>query len=860
MATVGNLVANLTLNKRGFTRGTQSAGKSLGTFVASATKQLGALAAAYGGLRSVMSLGRSAEGFEQALTNSLAIMGDVTEEQQTRMRQQAFATARSLKGSAKKGAEAYFFLASAGLDAEQSIAALPATAAFAQAGTFDLAKATDLATDAQSALGRTVSDAEKNLENMTSVTDVFAKANTLANATIQQFAESITNKGGAALRQVNKDLEEGTAVIAAWADQGFAKGEAAGTALNIVLRDLSTKAIKNRAEFDKLGVTVFDAQGNMANMADIIGDLEDAVGHLSPEMAKAALLQLGFADKSIINIQSLLGMSEKIRGYERDLRSAGGMTKEIADKQMTPFAKTVNTLSAAWEQFSVGTALQNSLIVPIRIATGLLDGMRTGLRRLRDSQAFVELSAAASEFLALARVAATELLAPFAGLADIGRDAGSTILNVATSIREFIQENREAIVTALKWGGAIAAALGVVVGLSAALAGVSAVLSVIAAIGGLVFSPIVAGVAAAVAAIVLLIGEGDTMGAMLTSAVAKVAAGFQTAWTMVKQFGATFSAVFGAARELAASVWSAITSFASDSMGSVGGSVSETMQNVADWILDALIVAEFGFRNAGDVAALWGSQVALAVTTMTNQITHFFTGVMPALFGWFTDNWTGIWTTVLDFTRTALINLGQNIRNIFGEIWDFIRSGGKGGFDVSGMWTPLTEGARSALSELPEIPARELGAMEKELMANVDRLKASLGTGLADFLTQRRGELQIDIAGEAARTTGDAARTADDAAKRGDAAGGVKPPPAGDDAQNSEAKFAAAVDVRSQEGFKAIQEAIGGAGQDTGLKDAAKKTAATTKQTAEHTKAMLAEMKLQRRRLERTKRLAIEEL
>jgi TP901 family phage tail tape measure protein len=107
-----------------------------------------------------------------------------------------------------EAAESFFFLASAGLDAQQSIEALPQVAAFAKAGMFDMATATDLATDAQSALGLTVDDAQQNLVNLTRVTDVFAKANALANTSVEQVANAITTKAGVALRSVNKDLEE----------------------------------------------------------------------------------------------------------------------------------------------------------------------------------------------------------------------------------------------------------------------------------------------------------------------------------------------------------------------------------------------------------------------------------------------------------------------------------------------------------------------------------------------------------------------------------------------------------------------------------------------------------------------------
>jgi len=106
--------------------------------------------------------------FEDKLNQSLAIM-QTTEEQQRRMAQASRQVAIESRVSASESAEAFFFLASAGLDAEQSISALPQVTKFAQAGMFDMALATDLATDSQSALGLTVKDAEQNLTNLTRV-------------------------------------------------------------------------------------------------------------------------------------------------------------------------------------------------------------------------------------------------------------------------------------------------------------------------------------------------------------------------------------------------------------------------------------------------------------------------------------------------------------------------------------------------------------------------------------------------------------------------------------------------------------------------------------------------------------------
>lgn len=189
--------------------------------------------------------------FDAAMQQSISIMGDVDDVMRGRMIDTARQVARDLNISATSAAESYFFLASAGLDAEQSIAALPQVATFAKAGMFDMATATDLATDAQSALGLTVDDSAQNLGNLTRVTDVLVRGNQLANASVEQFSTALTNKAGAALRTVNKDVEEGVAVLAAFADQGV-KGEDAGERLSIVLRDVTRAAQANR---DGLNIT-----------------------------------------------------------------------------------------------------------------------------------------------------------------------------------------------------------------------------------------------------------------------------------------------------------------------------------------------------------------------------------------------------------------------------------------------------------------------------------------------------------------------------------------------------------------------------------------------------------------------------
>jgi len=297
--------------------------------------------------------------FDNAMTKSLAIM-ETTAKQEKEMERVARKVAKSTAFSHKQAADSYFYLASAGLGANEAMAAMPAVASFAQAGAFDLALATDLLTDAQSALGLTIrDDAIANMENMVKVSDVLVKANTLANGSVQQFSEALTTEAGAALKSFGIDIEEGVAVLAAFADQGV-KGQVAGSGLSRVLRLLTKAANNNKKEMEGLGIAVYDSEGEVRNMADIIENLEVAFEGMSDQQRTAGLESIGFSARIQGIILPLLGTSEAIRGYEKELRNAGDTTEQVAKKQLESFT---NQMAMVKNQLvDVGITIGNVLM------------------------------------------------------------------------------------------------------------------------------------------------------------------------------------------------------------------------------------------------------------------------------------------------------------------------------------------------------------------------------------------------------------------------------------------------------------------------------------------------------------------
>lgn len=291
--------------------------------------------------------------FEDALTKSLAIMGNVSDEMRKKMSDTAREVGKTTLYSAEQAAEAYYYLASAGLSAAQSLEALPKVAQFAQAGNFDLARATELLNDAQSQLGMKVEDATKNMEAMVRVSDTLVRATSMANATTEQFAEALTNKAGAALRLANKEIEEGVAVLAVYADQGI-KGQEAGEKLYMAMRDLQKVWRENKGVLQSYGVEVFDASGTMRNMGDIIADLETAFQGMTDEQKMATLAQMGFQERSKIAIMTLLGFSDEIKNYEQTLKEAAGTTEDVSNKQLESFKSKLILLKDKFVDIGIG--------------------------------------------------------------------------------------------------------------------------------------------------------------------------------------------------------------------------------------------------------------------------------------------------------------------------------------------------------------------------------------------------------------------------------------------------------------------------------------------------------------------------
>ncbi|SDI95479.1 phage tail tape measure protein, TP901 family, core region [Halanaerobium congolense] len=322
----------------GFAKSVSKTGTKLKSVGSTMTKNITAPLVAIGA-----AAGKFGIEFENSMTQSLSIMGDVSNEMRTQMEETARQVALSTDKSAKEAADSYYYLASAGMDAAEAMEALPKVAQFATAGNFDMATATDLLTDAQSALGLAAEDTAEHMENMQRVSDVLTQAQNMANASTQQFSEALTNEAAASLKATNKSIEEGVAVLSVFADQGR-KGSEAGNTLARTLTYLQDAQNKNADKWNELNMSIYDSEGNMKNMADIVEMLEGRMEGLSTAEQTALLKKLGFNAETQKTINLLMGTSDQIRKYQTELENAGGATEEIAKKQMKSMKKQLGLL------------------------------------------------------------------------------------------------------------------------------------------------------------------------------------------------------------------------------------------------------------------------------------------------------------------------------------------------------------------------------------------------------------------------------------------------------------------------------------------------------------------------------------
>lgn len=230
------------------------------------------------------------------------------------------------------------FLAMAGFGYEQSLNAIIPLTDLATASQMDLARASDIASDALGAFN--MSTAPEDIElNLRRINDVFAETVTSSNTTMETLFDTMKLAG---------PVVEGGVVmfgtLAGTLGSAGIKGTIAATTLKNMFLRLQAPPSEAGKALKKLGINIDDGSGQMKSMIEIIGDLNRAFEGVGEIQRKEYLKDI-FGQRAISGANILLQKGQKeLQKYYEQLDNSSGAAREMADTMRGGLAVQIEVL------------------------------------------------------------------------------------------------------------------------------------------------------------------------------------------------------------------------------------------------------------------------------------------------------------------------------------------------------------------------------------------------------------------------------------------------------------------------------------------------------------------------------------
>lgn len=260
--------------------------------------------------------------------------------------------------SANQCAQALNYMALAGYDAKESMEMLPNVLNLAAAGHMDLARASDVVTDVQTAFGISANRTKKMVDEM-------AKAASTGNTNVEQLGEAFLRVGPLA-RNLNDGyvkLADGSTVVAdgtqeletafvAMANAGI-KGSEAGTHMRNMIMKLSNPTKEGKEKLDEMGISAFDAAGKMLPLSQIFSNMSEAMRKMTQQERMEAIGEL-FNARDLASAESLLSaISGDWDNIGSAIQDAAGAAEQMAETQLDNLAGDTTLFNSALEGLQI---------------------------------------------------------------------------------------------------------------------------------------------------------------------------------------------------------------------------------------------------------------------------------------------------------------------------------------------------------------------------------------------------------------------------------------------------------------------------------------------------------------------------
>lgn len=304
--------------------------------------------------------------FDDGMSKVQALTGATTQEFE-KMRQQAIKLGSETPHSASDAAEGMQILAAAGKNVGEIEDIVPNMLTLMSAGSVD-------ANVAAKALTGTM--AQFNMESSESgrIMDVFARGSADSSTNVGELQEAFKMAGGA-LANMNMDVEQSTAMTGVLANVNIV-GSQAGTTLSAMAREITANADK----FKDLGVSVYDANGNIRDMGSVMTDLEGSLAGMTNEQRDAALATV-FSGQSQKGVNAFLSQgSDKYKELEKSMYGAKGAANEMADTMEDNIGGALRSMKSSLEGASI--AIGDAMKGDIAKAATFIGNLATKFREL----------------------------------------------------------------------------------------------------------------------------------------------------------------------------------------------------------------------------------------------------------------------------------------------------------------------------------------------------------------------------------------------------------------------------------------------------------------------------------------------
>lgn len=244
------------------------------------------------------------------------------------------------KYSATEAADAMTELAKAGMDADETMSAIPGVLSMAAVENMEMADAASIVSAALNSYNMEATDAVK-------VSDILAKNSNKSASSVTSLGAALSPVAGFA-SQVGLSFTDLNAALGILSNNGL-DGAIAGEKMNQILRGMAAPSKKAKDQMDALGLSFFDAEGNMKALPQVIDELNAATADMTNQQ-KMAALKVMFGTDAIAAILPLLRTGgDEIRNYSSALEESTGYANEAATAMNDNLKGALDEMSAAFE-------------------------------------------------------------------------------------------------------------------------------------------------------------------------------------------------------------------------------------------------------------------------------------------------------------------------------------------------------------------------------------------------------------------------------------------------------------------------------------------------------------------------------